>query len=57
MNYDVDHVAWDSRVVSRLLTVSMLKHISKLVVSGIHRANHTRLAALVSGVAEQKVFP
>jgi hypothetical protein len=50
--HDVDHVAWCSKVVSRLLTDSILKHISKLAVSGIHSANHTRLAPLVSGVAK-----
>jgi hypothetical protein len=54
--HDVDHVAWYSRVVSRLLIDSILKHISKLAVSRIHSANHTRLAPLVSGVAKQKVF-
>jgi hypothetical protein len=54
--HDVDHGAWDNRVVSRLLTDSILKHIRKLAVNGIHRANHTRLALLVSGVAKQKVF-
>jgi hypothetical protein len=54
--HDVDHVAWNSRVVSRLLTDSILKHISKLAISGIHSAYHTRLAPLVSGVAKQEIF-